>query len=61
MKEALAKAGAVAPWAAWLMTWLPIITGIAQLVLVVVGIGSGVATWLYYRRKRLLLEAYRER
>lgn len=56
MQETIAKAGVAAPWVAWFGTWLPVVTGIAQLALLLVGIVSGVATWRYYRRKRQLLE-----
>ena len=55
MNESLAKAGAAAPWAAWFLAYLPIMTGVAQLLLFLVGIVSGIATWRYYRRKRQLL------
>lgn len=51
-------AGAV-PWVAWLGSSLPFVTGIAQLLLIIVGIGSGVATWRYYHRRRQLLDMHR--
>lgn len=60
MNETLAKAGVAVPWAAWFMAYLPIMTGIAQLALFLVGIVSGIATWRYYRRKKALLEEGRK-
>jgi hypothetical protein len=41
--------------------YLPIITGIGQVVLIIVGVGGGIAAWRYneVRRRRELLELQR--